>query len=75
MATDRITGNTQERGETARLKSDIERLRTQVNAYFHHLDLSRLSTHCPDHTEPMHLPTAITGTLVVPTQAVESMSY
>ena len=36
MATDRITGNTQERGETARLKSDIERLRTQVNAYFHH---------------------------------------
>jgi hypothetical protein len=36
MATDRITGHTYERGETARLKNDIEKLRAQVNAYYHH---------------------------------------
>lgn len=35
MATDRITGITHERGETARLKHDIEKLRTQLNAYYH----------------------------------------
>lgn len=35
MATDRITGNTHERGETARLKNDIEKLTAQVNAYYH----------------------------------------
>lgn len=36
MATDRITGHTHERGETARLKSDIDKLRAQVNAYYRH---------------------------------------
>lgn len=34
MATDRITGNTHERGETSRLRHDIEKLRAQVNAYY-----------------------------------------
>ncbi|KAF7506911.1 hypothetical protein GJ744_011152 [Endocarpon pusillum] len=36
MATDRITGHTHERGETARLKSDIDKLRAQINAYYRH---------------------------------------
>jgi hypothetical protein len=36
MATDRITGNTHERGETARLKHDIGKLRAEVNAYYQH---------------------------------------
>jgi hypothetical protein len=35
MATDRITGNTHERGETARLRNEIEKLRAQLNAYYH----------------------------------------
>ncbi len=36
MATDRITGHTHERGETARLKSDIDKLRAQINSYYRH---------------------------------------
>lgn len=36
MATDRITGNTHERGETARLKHDIGKLRAELNAYYQH---------------------------------------
>ena len=36
MATDRITGNTHERGDTSRLKHDIGKLRAEVNAYYQH---------------------------------------
>ena len=36
MATDRITGQAMERGETARLKGDIEKLTDQVANYCHH---------------------------------------
>lgn len=43
VATDRITGQVYERGETGRLKKEVEQLRAQVedlkahlNSYFHH---------------------------------------
>lgn len=35
VATDRITGHAYERGETARLKKEVEELRAQVNCYYH----------------------------------------
>jgi hypothetical protein len=36
MATDRITGDTHERGQTALLKHDIGKLRAEINAYYQH---------------------------------------